>query len=526
MPRNDDRALENLIRGTEDLIRDIPAPGTPGTVSGPLEARLDEDVRRQEVQTLAGMIEPSTDGSVEITVSKDQMLVHGTFIPPAGDGKPLELDAVRSGLETLGVTFGIDWEAVKGCILTCNEERSQVSDAVIARGKNPVNEIPPCIVISDNLAPKDKPEDPAAARVDFRELSTFTLVKKGDVLGSLTPKQNGVMGITVRGTAVAYQKEATPYPKPGKNTAWQADSVTAACDGRFQFTIAGFWVDEVLDVRGDIDYHVGNIDFPGDVVIQGEVRDGFVVKVGRSLLCLGTIDACQIHCGGDLITRQGIIGKEKAVLKVGGTTEAKFIEGCSLDSAGSIYVRTSVMNSSVHTSDRLDMGDRGIIIGGTIHAQNGVSAAQIGTERGPRTEIHCGIDFKVEQKLIWIRDRNIAMAFKLREIENKMKASPSTRSVLSPLRDRIKAAIHQLNENARALVSNLDRNEKADVSVRETVFPGTYIEICHVSCFITRPKRFVTFHLDKASGKIVEKKWEKQTGVGPGPAGRKASIQT
>ena len=89
----------------------------------------------------------------------------------------------------------------------------------------------------------------------------------------------------------------------------------------------------------------------------------------------------------------------------------------------------------------------------------GVEAAQIGTERGPRTEIHCGIDFKVEQKLIWIRDRNIALAFKLREIENRMKANPSTQNVLSPLRGRIKAAIHQLNENARALVTNLDRNE-------------------------------------------------------------------
>jgi uncharacterized protein (DUF342 family) len=518
MPRNEDRVLENLIRGTEELIRDIPAPAAPGTIADPMEARLDEDVRRQEVQTLAGMVEPSADGSVEVTVSKDQMLVHGTFFPPAGDGKPLELEAVQRRIEALAVTFGVDWEAIKGCILTCNEERSRVSDAVIARGMKPANEIPPCLVINENLMPKEKAGDSASSRVDFRELSLFTLVKTGDVLASLTTKQEGAMGTTVRGTAVAFQKEAVSYPKPGRNTQWQTGSVTAACDGRFQSTIAGFWVDEVLDIRGDIDYHVGNVDFPGDVVIQGEIRDGFVVKAGRSLLCLGAIDACQIDCGGDLVTRQGIIGKEKAIVRVGGTTQAKFIEGCSLDSAGSIYVRTSVMNSSVQTRDRLEMGDRGIIIGGKICAQNGVSAAQIGTERGPKTEIHCGIDFKVEQKLIWIRDRNIALAFKLREIENRMKANPSTRSVLSPLRDRIKAAIHQLNENARSLVSNLDRNESADVSIRETVFPGTYIEICHVSYFITKPRRFVTFQLDKASGRIVEKKWEKRPAK-PAPVG-------
>lgn len=247
---------------------------------------------------------------------------------------------------------------------------------------------------------------------------------------------------------------------------------------------------------------------PGDVVIQGEVRDGFVVKAGKSLLCNRSIEACQVDCGGDLITQQGIIGKEKARLRVGGTTQAKFIEGCSLDSAGSIFVRTSVLNSSIHTRDRLVLGDRGIIIGGRINAQNGVSAAQIGTERGPRTEIHCGIDFKVEQKLIWIRDKNIALAFKLREIENKMKANPSTQSVLAPLRERIKVAIHQLNENARTIVTNLDRNDDAAVSVSETVYPGTYIEICHVSYFVTKPRRAVTYRLDKPSGKIIEARWD------------------
>jgi uncharacterized protein (DUF342 family) len=162
----------------------------------------------------------------------------------------------------------------------------------------------------------------------------------------------------------------------------------------------------------------------------------------------------------------------------------------------------------VNTKDRLEMGDRGIIIGGVIRAANGVSAGQIGSERGPRTEIHCGIDFNVERKLIWIRDKNIALAFKLKEIETKMKTSPGTAAVLGPLRDKIRAALHQLNESARELVTTLDRNENVTVSVRGSIYPGTYIEICHVSHFVTKPRRTVTYRLDKPSGKIVETAWE------------------
>jgi hypothetical protein len=58
------------------------------------------------------------------------------------------------------------------------------------------------------------------------------------------------------------------------------------------------------------------------------------------------------------------------------------------------------------------------------------------------------------------------------------------------------------------------------VSVREVVFPGTYIEICHISYFVNKPRRSIAFRLDKTSGKVVEQQWErrKETEVSPKPA--------
>lgn len=499
---NEERMLEHLIRGSEDLIRDIEIQGVPSADEADIPPPLAPPEKSEEPS--------STDGMAVIEVSKDGMLAHATLNPPTGNGRPLTLDALREAIEGKGINTGIDWEAIKGSVLTCNEERLVVSDVVVARGRRPQNEIPPYLVVSEAFAEKPRQEQPEAARIDFRELSLFTLVKKGDVLATLVPKQDGKMGTTVRGAAVAFHKEPVPYPKPGKNTQWESGTVITQCDGKFLTTADSFWVDEVLEVQGDLDLRTGNIDFPGDVVIKGELRDGFVVKAGKSILCMGAIGAARVECKGDLITKSGVLGKEKAVLSVGGVVEAKFMEACSLTAVGSVRVRTSVMNVMINTKDRLEMGDRGIIIGGVIKTANGVSAAQIGSERGPRTEIHCGIDFNVEQKLIWIRDKNIALAFKLKEIESRMKVNPGTKAVLVPLRDKIRAALHQLNNSARALVTTLDRNENATVSVRGNVFPGTYIEICHISHFVTKPKRMVTFRLDKASGKIIETAWQAQ----------------
>jgi uncharacterized protein len=511
MPTDEDKNLERLIRGSEDLIRDLDSSAGMGPEGLPRE--MSAQIDGEPAVPLESISEAAADGSILVEVSRDAMEARAWFHPPEGTGHPLTMDEARRIIQSNGITFGVDWDGVKGCILTCNGERVDVSDIVIARGKAPVAEVAEHPVLSDRLVKPAKPGGAESARIDFKELSLFTLVRKGEVLATLQPPRNGAMGTSVRGAAVPFSREKAGYPHPGKNTEWRGAEVLAACDGRFQLTVDSFWVDEVLDIVGDVDLRVGNIDFPGDVVIRGEVRDGFSVKAGKSILVAGCIGAARVTCGGDLVVYQGVVGKEKAILLVGGTTEAKFLEGCALDAGGPVRIRTSVLNSTVHTADRLEMADKGIIIGAIVKAQNGVSAEQIGTDRGPRTEIHCGVDFKVEQKLVWIRDRGIALAGRLREIEGRMKSGPKFQQVLSPLRDRIKAAIHQLNENARTLVAGLDRNEQAEVAVHGTVFPGAYIEICHVSHFVTKPTRLVSFRLDKATGKVLERAWESRSPV-------------
>ena len=510
MPARDDRALDSLISGSEELIRELVDTGIPEADAARFAADIEENIQKQELAELDALTDPQSDARVEVSVSDDEMAARATFHPPTGDRPPLDIDAVHAALDTKKVSAGIDWNAIKTAVLTCNTERIRLDDVVVARGTKPVDDLPPYLVVSSALLESKRKQESPAGRIDFRELSPYTLVRKGDVLATLTPRRSGETGSTVRGAAIAYSKGAAPVLTPGRNTLVQEGTILAACDGRFELTEDGFRVDEVLDVPGDVDYHTGNIDFPGDVMIAGEIRDGFKVNAGGSLFCIKSIDASQIACKGDLITNQGIIGRKQAVIRVGGILRARFVEGCYIEAGDSIYVQTSILNSSVHSRNRVEMGDRGIIVGGIIYAQNGVSAAQIGTDRSSRTEIHCGIDHTVEQKLLWIRDKNIALAMKLKEIEEKMKSSPDARAKLAELQGRIKKAIHQMNESARALVQKLDRNEKAEVSVREAVFPGTYIEICHVSYLVTKPTKYVTFRLGKAEGKIIETKWEKR----------------
>lgn len=151
-------------------------------------------------------------------------------------------------------------------------------------------------------------------------------------------------------------------------------------------------------------------------------------------------------------------------------------------------------------------GPRGVIIGGRITAQKGVSAFQIGSSAGARTEIHCGIDFMVQQKLTWIRDQNIALALKLRQVAMTLTVRRGSDVKLLDLQGKLKTAIHRMNDSARTLVASLHKDEGATVIVRGDIHHGAYIEICHVSLVVSGAMSRVRFKLDKTFGIISPEK--------------------
>ena len=106
-----------------------------------------------------------------------------------------------------------------------------------------------------------------------------------------------------------------------------------------------------------------------------------------------------------------------------------------------------------------------------------VTAVQIGSALGPRTEIYCGIDYIVAQKLEWIRDKNIELVLKQKQIERKLKAASVGRDNLLEV--------------------------AAEVIVKGIIFPGAYIEICHLSYVVPRPMKKERFKLDDLKGKVI-----------------------
>ena len=161
------------------------------------------------------------------------------------------------------------------------------------------------------------------------------------------------------------------------------------------------------------------------------------------------------------------------------------------------------LNSVLRSLDKVTTGAKGVLVGGKIYAQEGIQAGQVGSPTSPRTELICGINAFAQQKLLWIRDKNMALAARLKQVQARMTSDPSSKSRLQDVHDRLLAAIHKLNEAAQELMKELDKNEKAFVQVQGMIYPGSYIEICHIPFVVTETLSGVRFSLDKRKGKIV-----------------------
>lgn len=504
MPEDKEPAVDALLKDSERLLGHVEdAERLIADLPDQTVADINSQMRRNELESLNRTLGLQVDARVDIHVSIDDMLSTGDFFPPVAGGKRLDLSDIEELLASRNIVYGVKWDIVRDAIYRCNTEGVEIDSVVIAEGKAPIAETPAHLLINRRFLEPPPPPKAQDGRVEHKERSPFILVEEGELLAKRVPGQKGESGWTVYGKELAPQKRAIPVLTPGENTRESGDGIFAACAGRFVLARRTFSISPVLEVSGDVDYSTGHLDFDGDIVIHGDVQDGFNIKATGSVHCERTLSASQVECGGDLIINRGIIGRQKGEIRVQGHVRCKYIEHCYLEAKGTITTMVGMMNSVVNTNDRFETGPRGIIVGGKLFAQNGVSATQIGTSMGPATEVYCGVDYSVLRRLEWIRDRNMELATKLNEVRRRITASGDPSGKLQGLEKQLQEAVRKLNTASVSLVGHLDKNENATVVVRDAIYPNTYIEICHTSFVVGRIMRAVAFKLDRERGKIV-----------------------
>lgn len=440
------------------------------------------------------------DGIVEITVSSDGMAAFASFLPAIGAGRAITREYVEQVIEEHGIVHGVDSDAITDTLLAVLGDHHARDGVLIARGREAVASRPgfyritvrqgePVSVFSDS------------ERIDYRSVTRLPVVRAGEQLAVAVAPREGTPGITVRGEEIPPGVEPVDRVEPGRNTRVVGDTVVAEIGGQFQLREGTFLVEDRLEISDGVGYGTGSIEFPGDVILKGEVKDGFHIWAGRNIHATVPVDVSEIYCRGEFTSVAGLIGRGRALLRAGGRVQVRFIGNCAVETKSTIFVKQYVFQSHVACLGRLATGDHGAVIGGVVTAGEGVRCATIGNEAGVTTTIRVGIDFIVERRLRLIREKLIELTTRLDRMKAALDEDPTDRrlEIVNRLEETRQTLLMQMGE----LSAGLDAHEDAEVVVDGVVHPGVQIAICRATHAVDEAHTAVRFRLDKAAGRVV-----------------------
>ncbi len=302
----------------------------------------------------------------------------------------LTAEMVKFELGKKNVSFGIESHTLEKLI----KEQVSVDDLLIAKGVRHKNGVDGEITYHFDTNLERKPEINEDGTVDFKNMNFLHTVEAGDVLATRTMPTEGANGTTVTGRSYPAKKGKVVNFKIGKNVSASEDGlqVIADCTGNLEFKNNKITVIDVLKINEDVGVSTGNLNFSGDIIINGNVTSGYSVYSEANVVINGIVESANVKADGDLIINGGIQGNDQAEIKVGGDFIAKFINNAKVDCQGKIE-SDAIMHSDIYCNNSVfAIGKRGQIIGGNLYARNLIKASTIGTEFGIKTKLELGRD--------------------------------------------------------------------------------------------------------------------------------------
>jgi len=342
-----------------------------------------------------------------VNVSEDEMLASITIIP----GLKKELPAKEEVIEILkenGVVMGIDEKVIEEAL----EEKKIFSSIIVAKGKKPEPSMDAKLDVKFQSGSHLKTQPECE---EFKKI--IKCCDKLVVLAEKIPPIEGKDGYTVTGKILKARK-----PKDLNLYDYLGENVELSEDGtKIISKIAGEpyidrWgkisVRNVLFVEGDLK-EVGNIDFPGTVVIEGNAEGLYEIKTKGDLVIRGVVGGVTIKSEGNIVIEKGIFGRSKGGIECGKDFRASYINNSTVKCAGNIFVDDYIMDSIVLAKGSIVVNGRGIIVGGKIFAGENISCNTIGSSFGTITRVGCGIDYERTLKLVELENELESIIMKL-----------------------------------------------------------------------------------------------------------------
>ena len=334
--------------------------------------------------------------------------------------------------------------------------------------------------------------------IDFRERGAFVEVQADDVIAHVVSPTEPVPGRDIFGTELPAKKarKVTLKAGAGARSLEGGREIRATKTGVLRVEQNRVFVDELLRVRGNVDFSIGNIAGTGSVHVTGDVLPGFEVQAEKNVLVDGSVEAGVVESGGSILIRQGVFRGSRLYAK--GEISLGHMRDAYAEAEGDVVIQREAYNSTVNTKQNLLVKDGpsgARFAGGTARALGTIQIGNAGTADGVITNLHAGYDPEIEIRrtrleieLAQVEDRltqlkrltNLAAASSL----SKPQAASHFKRMLkhhSAERVRIESKLDQIQSASfTGDVLNDETGVKlipSHITVKQTVFPGVYVRV-------------------------------------------------
>jgi hypothetical protein len=374
-------------------------------------------------------------------------------------------------------------------------------EQAIAHGTPPVHGVDGRLELEERFDPirrgaataAETPPAPNTARVDHHARSVFVSAHKGDVLGRVVPPSIGREGIDIFGRALN-PREARPMKLLSDETILLAPdgTISALADGMLVRNGNTLRISQRLNVPEYVDFSTGNINFPGDVVVNRGVRDCFSVHAGRHLLIRGLVEAAEISSDLDITLEGGMAGRQKGTIRARRDVSALYLEQVTGRVGRDLKIGKEATHAHLSVG-RAITAPTSALIGGDVCVAGRVEIAQLGSDASAPTRLAIGHQADVDAKLR-------AAADLLERLTSKRDAAATTLKQLQAATTKLTAQqaeelterefdlsnfdqqIRKLKAAIASLLDLLDVAGEQSLTVHKEIWPGVKLWIGKYLC--------------------------------------------
>ncbi len=420
----------------------------------------------------------------EISVDPNFTTAFITVTAPQNGGLDITESKIWEAIKEKNISHGIFSDSIS----IIAETKRYGENICIARWTPPVDGVDGTINYHFDKSTVIAPVEDEDGTVDYKNLGIVKNTFTGTVIADITMPTDGTPGKDICGKTVPQHIGVPARVNVGKGTTLTEDGmqIIASTDGNLCFINGAFCVNEELLIKGDVDVASGNIDFIGNVIIKGNVYDGFSVISKKNITINGTVTNATVKADGDVSIKLGSINSH---IECHGNVKMGFCENSTIVCDNNVEAQ-SFVGGEVFAGKGILASGKGVMVGGKYTALENMEAGSFGSESFAKTVITLGnnailteekeelirknavLDDKFDQLgKILVTISELAKAGKLTPEREQMKVEAMKS------RFQIQGELKRNQQRITQIDRTLELKQNLSISCRKEFYPGVLIRI-------------------------------------------------